>query len=78
MIVCEIFFNLKFHKDMFKLDNFGDSIQLLIEFSMQVLHMNIEKKTQVVSNTLRLLSQMISTIYTMPNAAEKLFKINAI
>jgi hypothetical protein len=40
--------------------------------------MNIEKKTQIVSSTLRLLSQMISTIHTMPGAAEKLLKINAV
>lgn len=70
MIVCEIFFNLKFQRDMFKLNNIGDSIQLLIEFSQQVLHMNIEKKTQIVSSTLRLLSQMISTIHAMPGAAD--------
>jgi hypothetical protein len=40
--------------------------------------MNIEKKTQIVSSTLRLLSQMISTIHTMPGAVEKLLKINAV
>ena len=63
MIVCEIFFNLKFERDFFKLDNITEAIQLLIEFSTNVLQMNIEKKTQLVSNTLRLLSQMIQTIH---------------
>ena len=40
--------------------------------------MSIEKKTQLVSNTLRLLSQMITTIHQMDNAAEILAKTNAI
>ena len=40
--------------------------------------MSIEKKTQLVSNTLRLLSQMITTIHQMNNAGEILAKTNAI
>ena len=78
IIVCEIFFNLKYERDMFKLDNIGDSIHLLIEFSHNVLKMNIEKKTSIVSNTLRLLSQMISTIHLMPQAHLMLLKTNAV
>ena len=40
--------------------------------------MNIEKKTQLVSNTLRLLSQMITAIHLMPDANEKILATNAI
>jgi hypothetical protein len=32
--------------------------------------MNIEQKTQLVSNTLRLLSEMISTLHQEPDAAK--------
>ena len=53
MIVCEIFFNMKFEMEFFKLNNISDAIGLLIEFAQQVLQMNIDKKTQLVSNTLR-------------------------
>ena len=56
MIVCEIFFNLKYERDMFKLDDISDTIHLLIEFTHSVLRMSIDKKTSIVSNTLRLLS----------------------
>ena len=45
MIVCEIFFNLKFEKEFFKLHDISDAVGLLIEFSQQVLQMSIEKKT---------------------------------
>ena len=63
MIVCEIFFNLKFDKEFFKLQDISGAIGLLIKFAQRVLQMSIEKKTQLVSNTLRLLSQMITTIH---------------
>ena len=63
MIVCEIFFNFKHEKEFFKIDEISDAMGLLIDFSQQVLDMSIEKKTQMVSNTLRLLSQMITTIH---------------
>lgn len=56
MIVCEIFFNLKYERDMFKLDDISETIELLISFTHSVLRMNIDKKTSIVSNTLRLLS----------------------
>ena len=78
MIVCEIFFNMKFEMEFFKLNNISDAIGLLIEFAQQVLQMNIEKKTQLVSNTLRLLSQMITTIHQMENAGEILSNTKAI
>ena len=70
MIVCEIFFNLKFDKEFFKLQDISGAIGLLIKFAQRVLQMSIEKKTQLVSNTLRLLSQMITTIHQMDNAGE--------
>ena len=63
MIVCEIFFNMKYEVEFFKLNNISEAIGLLIEFAEQVLLMSIDKKTQLVSNTLRLLSQMITTIH---------------
>ena len=63
MIVCEIFFNLKFDKEFFKLQDISGAIGLLIKFAQRVLQMSIDKKTQLVSNTLRLLSQMITTIH---------------
>jgi hypothetical protein len=68
MIVCEIFFNLKFEKDFFKVKDISKAIKLLIEFSSKSIEMKIEKKTQLVSNTLRLLSQMITTIHLLPEA----------
>ena len=63
MIVCEIFFNFKHETEFFKMDEISEAMGLLIDFSQQVLDMSIEKKTQMVSNTLRLLSQMITTIH---------------
>jgi hypothetical protein len=60
IIVCEIFFNLKQEKYFFKLDGIGDAIQLLIKFAQSVIYKNIEKKMFLVSNTLRLMSQMIT------------------
>ena len=33
MIVCEIFFNMKFEMEFFKLNNISDAIGLLIEFA---------------------------------------------
>lgn len=78
MIVCEIFFNLKFEKEFFKLHDISEAIRLLIEFAQEVLQMSIEKKTQLVSNTLRLLSQMITTIHQMDNAGEIILSTNAI
>lgn len=63
MVVCEIFFNLKYEKEFFKLHDISEAIRLLIDFAQEVLQMSIEKKTQLVSNTLRLLSQMITTIH---------------
>ena len=78
VIVCEIFFNLKYERDMFKLENIGETIHLLIEFAHSVLRMNIEKKTSIVSNTLRLLSQMVTTIHLMPDAHRTLLSTNAV
>ena len=78
MIVCDIFFNLKFEREFFKLDQIEDAISLLIEFSRKVLKMNLEKKHTLVSNTLRLLSQMITTIHLIPDAAEKIKRTGAI
>jgi hypothetical protein len=40
--------------------------------------MNIEKKMFLISNTLRLLSQMITQIHTLPEAHEKILKIKSI
>ena len=40
--------------------------------------MNIEKKMTLVSNTLRLLSQMIASIHISSNAHEKILKTNAV
>ena len=37
MIVCEIFFNMKFEKEFFKLQDISQAIGLLIDFSQQVL-----------------------------------------
>ena len=45
MIVCEIFFNLKFEKEFFMISDISEAIGLLIQFSEQVLQMSIEKKT---------------------------------
>ena len=78
MIVCDIYFNLKFEREFFKLDQIEEAISLLIEFSRMVLKMNLEKKHTLVSNTLRLLSQMITTIHLNPDAAEKIKKTGAI
>ena len=78
MIVCEIFFNMKFEMEFFKLNNISEAIGLLIEFAQQVLQMSIDKKTQLVSNTLRLLSQMITTIHQMENAGEIITHTKAI
>ena len=78
MIVCEIFFNLKFEREFFKLDQIEEAIKLLIEFSKQVLKMNLEKKHELVSNTLRLLSQMITTIHLEDGAAERIKRTGAI
>ena len=60
IIVCEIFFNLKQEKHFFKLDNIAEAINLVIKFAQKVIVMNIEKKMFLVTNTLRLLSQMIT------------------
>jgi len=68
IIVCEIFFNLKQEKYFFKLDNIGEAIQLLIKFAQSVIYKNIEKKMFLVSNTLRLMSQMITQMHNMPEA----------
>jgi hypothetical protein len=78
IIVSEIFFNLKQEKYFFKLDNIAEAIQLLIKFAQQVTLKNIEKKMFIVSNTLRLLSQMITQIHSLPQAYEKIIKTNAI
>ena len=78
MIVCEIFFNLKFEKDFFKIKDISEAIKLLIDFSQKSIKMKIEKKTQLVSNTLRLLSQMITTIHMMPNAYQIIESTKAI
>jgi hypothetical protein len=51
---------LKQEKYFFKLDGIGDAIQLLIKFAQSVIYKNIEKKMFLVSNTLRLMSQMIT------------------
>ena len=69
MIVCDIFFNLKFEKDFFKVEQVEDAIKLLIDFSRQVMVKNLERKHALVSNTLRLISQMIATIHLEPDAA---------
>ena len=45
MIVCEIFFNLKFEKEFFKLHDISEAIRLLIDFAQEVLQMSIDKKT---------------------------------
>lgn len=78
IIVCEIFFNLKQEKYFFKLDNIAEAIQLLIKFAQKVIVMNIEKKMFLVSNTLRLMSQMITQIHMMPEAYERVLKTNSI
>ena len=78
MIVCEIFFNMKYEMEFFKLGNISEAISLLIDFAQQVLQMNIDKKNQLVSNTLRLLSQMIMTVHSMDNAKELITQTNAI
>ena len=78
MIVCDIFFNLKFEREFFKLEQIEEAIGLLIEFARKVLKMNLEKKHMLVSNTLRLLSQMITTIHLIPDAAAKIKKTGAI
>lgn len=45
IIVCEIFFYLKFEKDFFRMADISESIKVLIEFSSNVLQLNIDKKT---------------------------------
>lgn len=64
VIVSEVFFALKQDRSFFKIDNITDVVTLLIKFAQKVIMMNIEKKMTLVSNTLRLLSQMIATIHS--------------
>jgi len=78
IIVCEIFFNLKQEKHFFKLDNIAEAINLVIKFAQKVIVMNIEKKMFIVTNTLRMLSQMITQIHSLPGAYERIVKTNSI
>eukprot|EP00347_Sterkiella_histriomuscorum_P023636 403333912 len=55
-----------------------DQIKLVVNFSQKMITMNIDKKMIVVSNTLRLLSQMIASIHAQPQAHEKVLKTNAV
>lgn len=64
--------------EFFKLSHTCDSVSLLIEFAQQVLHMNVDNKAQLISNTLRLLSQMITTIHSIDNAGEIITQTKAI
>jgi hypothetical protein len=78
IIVCEIFFYLKFEPEFFKLDDIAESVKVLVSFSNSVIQLNIEKKTQLVQNTLRLLCQMIIQISKQPDALARVREINAI
>ena len=78
IIVCEIFFNLKQEPQFFKLDNIFEAIDLVIKFAQKVIVMNIEKKMFIATNTLRLLSLMITQIHQNPEAAARILKTNAI
>ena len=40
--------------------------------------MNIDKKMTIISNTLRLLSQMIASVHSQPDAHEKILKTNSV
>ena len=72
MIVCEIYFNLRFEKEFFKLDQIEKAIKLLIDFSSQVMRKSLPQKHTLISNTLRLVSQMITTIHLQSDAAVKI------
>ena len=60
MIVCDIYFNLRFEKEFFKLEGIENAIKLLIDFSRQVMKKSLPQKHSLLSNTLRLVSQMIT------------------
>ena len=60
------------------MSDISESIKVLIEFSSHVIQLNIDKKTQLVSNTLRLLCQMILSITKQPENFDKLKDMRAI
>ena len=70
IIVCEIFFHMRSEQKLFKMSGVNNSMTKLIGFLHKTLKMNIEQKPTLVSNALRLLSEMIHTIHEEPDAAK--------
>jgi len=78
VIICEIYFNLIFERQFFKREDIKDHIKLLVQFAQSVITMNIEKKITLVSNTLRLLSQMIASIHLSVGAHEQILHTKSV
>ena len=79
MLVCHIFFNLKSERSFFDHEQIKEVLTYLIKFAGEILQMNIEKKMNIVSETLRLLSQMVACVYTQSHSPhEKINGTNAI
>jgi hypothetical protein len=65
-IVCEIFLHLKSASGLFDQEETAQSVKALVTFARRAIEVNIDTKTQLVSNTLRVLCQMISSVRQHP------------